>query len=315
MIGRHAALGEKADAARADIGARRVEQRAVIGERDVIEIEMHVVGVERAPPAVAALHAEDPFLGAVDRLAVAGPVEAVERQGNRGGVVEIGVMRVGVLERPAARPQPGTGRGPVADRVEHLLVGEPVDRAADRRRKPRVADLHQRVAGERAVPHRREAGLAVAVLAVEDEQLADRSGGGGAIGMIRRISQAIEHHQRVRHRREDAAEPVLAVEPLGDEGDRLVRWRAAAGPPGTSARPAAAAGRAGQRRDRPARRSAARSSCAPSPAARQTAPRWSPRAGCAPSAAAPSAPGAAPAPCATSTRSCRCETETSWAAA
>src|SRR5207253_4184914 len=97
----------------------------------------------------------------------------------RSGVVEIRIVRVGVLECPASRPQPGPGRSPVADRIEHLLVGEPVDRAANGRGEPPVADLHQRVAGQSAVPYRREAGLRVALLALEDEQLAERRGGGG----------------------------------------------------------------------------------------------------------------------------------------
>ena len=39
--------------------------------------------------------------------------------------------------------------------------------------------------------------------------------------MVRRITQAVEHHQRIRHRRKDAAGPILAVEPLGDEVDGL----------------------------------------------------------------------------------------------
>ena len=42
-------------------------------------------------------------------------------------------MRVGVLEGPAARPQSGPRHRPVADRIEHLPLVEPVERAADRR--------------------------------------------------------------------------------------------------------------------------------------------------------------------------------------
>src|SRR6185312_16943423 len=103
MVEPVADLRQKAEAARRYVGGRRVEQRAVIGERDVVQGIMRVVGVERAPAAVLALHADDPLAGAVDRLAVARAVEAVEREADRGGVVDIGVMRVLVLEGPAAR--------------------------------------------------------------------------------------------------------------------------------------------------------------------------------------------------------------------
>ena len=40
--------------------------------------------------------------------------------------------------------------------------------------------------------------------------------------MIGLVAEAIEHHHRVGHRRENAAEPVLAIEPLGDKGHRLL---------------------------------------------------------------------------------------------
>ena len=131
-------------------------------------------------------------------------------------------MRVGVLERPAAGPQPRTDRRPVADRIEHLLVGEPIERLPDRGCEPRLASLHQRMTGERSVPHRRQARLAIALLAVDDDELAERRGGGDPVGVIRRVAEAIEHHQRVGDCRENATEPILAVEPLCNESDRLV---------------------------------------------------------------------------------------------
>ncbi len=37
--------------------------------------------------------------------------------------------------------------------------------------------------------------------------------------MVGGIAQSIEHHHRIGHRRVDRAEPVLAIEPLADEGD------------------------------------------------------------------------------------------------
>ena len=112
----------------------------MIGEGDVVQVMLVVVGVESAPAAVAALQAEDPFATALDRLAELGGrrrVEprpgAVHRHDDDGGVVEVGVMRIGVLERPAARPHVGPLRGPVAGDVEDLLRLQPGKRLSTRR--------------------------------------------------------------------------------------------------------------------------------------------------------------------------------------
>ena len=51
---------EQLEATARQILRRWIEERAMVGERDVIQIEPVVVGVERAPPAVEALHAEHP---------------------------------------------------------------------------------------------------------------------------------------------------------------------------------------------------------------------------------------------------------------
>jgi hypothetical protein len=95
---------------------------------------------------------------------------------------------------------------------------EPVERSADRRRQRCVADFHQRMRGQRGVPYRRDAGLAVAALALRDEQFAQRRIGRDTVRVIPWITQAIVHYQSVGHGREDGAEPILAVETLGDEG-------------------------------------------------------------------------------------------------
>src|SRR5207244_2315799 len=42
MIGRCAGLGQHSDAAGADIGGWRIEQRAVVRKRDVVQVEVHV---------------------------------------------------------------------------------------------------------------------------------------------------------------------------------------------------------------------------------------------------------------------------------
>ena len=60
------------------------------------------------------------------------------------------------------------------------------------------------------------------------------------VRMLARIAQHVVHHRRVGHRRENRAEPVLAVEPLGDELHRLVDRALARALRETSARPRAA---------------------------------------------------------------------------
>jgi hypothetical protein len=130
-------------------------------------------------------------------------------------------MWVLVLKGPAARSEPGARRGPIADHLKHLLAGDPIERVPDVRLKPNVADFHQRVTGERRVPDRRQAGLAIQVIAVAREQLAGRGKSGRVMRMIRRVSETIEHHHGICHRRENGAEPVLTVQPFGDEAERL----------------------------------------------------------------------------------------------
>src|SRR5260370_34972853 len=61
-----AKLGQHRDAAGSNVLGRRIEQRAVIGERNIVEIIFEIVDVEGGPAAVAALHALAPFAAAPD---------------------------------------------------------------------------------------------------------------------------------------------------------------------------------------------------------------------------------------------------------
>src|SRR5215471_5500815 len=105
MVRRIAQLRQKTDAAGADICGWWIKQCAVIGKGNMVQVAVGVVGVERAPAAIAALHADQPLGAALDRFAVADRVEPVERKADRSGVVEIGVVRVLILKRPAAGSQ------------------------------------------------------------------------------------------------------------------------------------------------------------------------------------------------------------------
>ncbi len=136
-------------------------------------------------------------------------------------------MRVGVLEGPAARPDVGTPSGPVALHVEDLERLEPVERRLYRRR-PRVpARLHQRMSGERGVPDRRKAGLAVGLIVLDHEEALDRLTRRDEMRMIGRVAQRIEHQDGIRHGGIDPAETVLAVEALGHESRGGVNGAAA----------------------------------------------------------------------------------------
>src|SRR6516162_199824 len=102
MIRSIADLGEEPEASSAHIGRRRVEQCAMISERNMVQVVMGVVSVEGAPPAISALHAHHPFGRAVDSPAIPRGIEAIEGEGHSSRVVEIGIVWVLVLERPAA---------------------------------------------------------------------------------------------------------------------------------------------------------------------------------------------------------------------
>ncbi len=131
-------------------------------------------------------------------------------------------MRVGVLKGPAAGPKIGTPRDPVAAHVENLLRHQPIEAALDLRNRALAAGFEQRVARQAGVPNRRDARLAVCLVLVNGEKLFHRPARDGALRMAFRITQHVEHHHAVRHRRKNRAEPVFAVEPLADPGDGTV---------------------------------------------------------------------------------------------
>jgi len=54
-------LGQQGQTAPGEVRGRRIEQRAVIGERDVVEIVVGIVGIEGAEAAIPALQTDDPF--------------------------------------------------------------------------------------------------------------------------------------------------------------------------------------------------------------------------------------------------------------
>src|SRR2546421_11546618 len=95
-----------------------------------------------------------------DRLAKLRPallsLHAVHRHGDHGGVVDIGVMRIVVLERPAARAHAGPCRCPIADEGENLPGLEPGEPPARPGPCTPAAHIEQGGAGGARVPERRK---------------------------------------------------------------------------------------------------------------------------------------------------------------
>jgi hypothetical protein len=141
---------------------------------------------------------------------------AVQHHGHDGRVVHVGVVGIRVLERPATGHRRRPRLPPVAGHVQHLPAAQPVARGRHRRAGWAVR-LGHGMRGQPGVPHRRETRLAVGTVRLHHEQLAHRRPGGDRVGVVRPEAERVEHHHRVRHRRVDAAQPVLAVQPLADE--------------------------------------------------------------------------------------------------
>ena len=122
------AARSRARSARASATAQRPLTSLVGGSRsapwsangNLVQVPERVVGIERAEPAVAALHAGDPVHGAGERLGAAlGAGCAGERPHDGGRVIQVRIVCIGELERPptartsgrAARQSPGARSG------------------------------------------------------------------------------------------------------------------------------------------------------------------------------------------------------------
>ena len=151
-------LRQHGNTSRANVLSRGVEQCAVIGERDIVEILVVVVGVEGAPAAIAALHADDPFAGTRNGILISPPIPepvgTIHRHNHNRGIVDIRVIGVVVLEGPSARPQARSRLGPIAFQIEDLARLEP-SQAAHRPIDSRAsAGFQQRVTHQPGIPDR-----------------------------------------------------------------------------------------------------------------------------------------------------------------
>ncbi len=109
VIAIEAEQAERLEHVRRDVGRRRVERLAEIAERNLRDDRPVVVFVERRPAAAARLRIASVQPSARSIVSAdALPVDELPRQARQddqrdGGVVDVGVVTVGALERPAAR--------------------------------------------------------------------------------------------------------------------------------------------------------------------------------------------------------------------
>ena len=118
-------------------------------------------------------------------------IGAVQRTQDRGGVIDVRVVVVAVLEGPAAGTHAGPRSGPVADHIQDCRSA--IQSSARRivRRGPRGARFHQGMAGQRGVPERRETRLDVGEVAVVGHELADGPLGDHQVRMILGVAERI----------------------------------------------------------------------------------------------------------------------------
>ena len=98
------------------VGARLVDHLAEVEERQLAHERARVVGVERAPGAARALHAFDPAERSVEGAIGSGGAAGwafvahgpMQREHDLGGVIDVGIVDVGELERPAAGVKSGS---------------------------------------------------------------------------------------------------------------------------------------------------------------------------------------------------------------
>ena len=167
----------------------------MIGEGNVVQEIIGVVGVERAPAAVAAIAAPRPIRAPASNVA-ASPRGLAARPRRppdpwpspHGGVVDVGIMGVGVLEGPAAGAHVAAAARPVALDVEDLQRRQPVEPragAASRSRRRPPAGVRR----ERGVPDRRNAGLAIGLAGLDDSSRRSTRAP-GALRMVRPACRA-----------------------------------------------------------------------------------------------------------------------------
>src|SRR4051812_5182714 len=209
-----AALGsQRLDGVRGHVRARLVGDLAEVAERQLVEPERLVVGVEGAPAPASRLHPGRPGEPALDGLVAA--VAAPQRERDDGGVVDVGIEVVLELEGPAAGREVGPAHRPVAlDR--DLLGKQPVGCANERRVLRAEAGVAEREDGERRVPDRRLAGLGAQPVALVDREALPALDGLAQGLVLEAVAESDEHQDRPDPRRLDPAPRAVGLLMLPD---------------------------------------------------------------------------------------------------
>ena len=264
-----------------------------------------------AQPPLRRLHRERPAERAVDHRADPRLVEQRARQAREhdqrdGRVVDVGVVQVRALERPAARLHAAHLLRPIAV-VAHLVREHPVERTLHVRRELALAVLHGEQRQQR-VPHRRLAGLdvqraaaLVRPVAVERrEPLRDD-------GVLEGVALDVERHQAVDPRRLNPAPRAIGVLVAHDPAQARVDRHLATGCEAELLVDSAVAGRTRGTTGATTATSCAAAGGNPSCRGRpERARRAGARAAAAARHAAPTTPRAVTGSPAPSSRSCRC---------
>ena len=204
----------------------------MIGERDIVEDEPVIVGIEGAPTPIRSLHAEKPGEAPVDRAPPAlglDSLDPVESHQDHGRVVEVGIEVIVVLKRPAARGHVRALDLPVA-RHRDLLVDHPLGRQLELwviGGQPRV---DERIHGDRGVPDGRDAGLVMQQRGGLDPERLDFLDLAPDQRVIFGIAERLQREDGIGHGREDPAEAAGHGEPLLEPPPRRLHRASAKGP-------------------------------------------------------------------------------------
>jgi len=139
-----------------DVRRRRVGHFSEVAEGQRRHQGAVVVDVERSPSATPALHAQRPGhtppAGGIGQRPGTG-IGSAQGHHDLGRVVDVGVVVVGELERPASGLEVGTTHRPVA-RHPDLVREQPIGRRGECRVIRWCAGVGERDHGQGRVPHR-----------------------------------------------------------------------------------------------------------------------------------------------------------------
>ena len=184
------------------------------------------VAIEGRPAAVAVLHGLQPAQAALhggNRAVGLVPGVAAARQTHQhhGGVVDVRVVAIMVLEEPAGRFQVGVTQAPVA-RPAHLALDEPARGLGDGCLVPRRPGQRQGVERQSRIPDRREAGLHAERVFFLDHQVIELLQRPDHLRRLVRHAEAAQTDDGVNDGRENGADAVAIGEVLAHPRGRAL---------------------------------------------------------------------------------------------